>query len=247
MRSSSFSYLVKEGVRNICANTLMSLASVGVLVACMSLIGASMLFSININRMVGYVEDQNEVVAFLNDDIQDDALPGIEQQLGSIDNIIDYKYISREEGLKQLMESLEQGEELLSILQNDNPLPDSYHLRIDDLNKLSETLSKVKEIPGVAKIQAPEEVARVISSLKKIVNIGGTMVISILVAVSIVVISNTIRITIFTRRREINIMKFVGATNGFITLPFIVEGIVLGLVSATISLVLLWGGLSAAD
>lgn len=247
MRTSSFGYLIKEGARNIYTNRLMSLASVGVLVACLLLIGASVLFSLNINSFVGYAEEQNEVVVFLYDDLDEELLGQLDAQLEGMDNVSDIRFISKEQGLTEWVAGIEGGEEsgLFDGLFTDNIMPDSYRLRVDDMSRMNETVEALNAIQGVELVRAPVEVAQTITSLKQAVTVGGSAIVLLLIAVAAVIIANTIKITVFNRRKEINIMKFVGATDIFIRMPFIVEGLLLGLLSSLLAFGALWGGYNA--
>ena len=142
MRAGSFRYLVREGMRSLWVNRLMSLASIGVLVSCLLLIGTSVLFSININSMVGYIENQNEVVVFLDDDMTDEKIKEIEEKIDLIENITDITFISKEEGLAEQMEIFGEDKEYFQGLIEDNPIPDSFNVRLKNLDMLDETLEK---------------------------------------------------------------------------------------------------------
>lgn len=244
MRGSSFGYLVREGSRNIWTNRLMSTASVGVLVACMLLIGISVLFSINVNQMMGYMEDQNEMVAFIDDDASEAAIKKIDAEIAEVPNIGKITYVSREQAAEEYKRIMGDSGSLLDGLEEDEVFPNSYRLQVDDLSRLDETVEDVSAITGIMKVNAPTDVAQTVTSLKQIVYVAGTGIVGILVAVSLIIIANTIKITVFNRRREINIMKYVGATDTFIRLPFLVEGTLLGLISAVIAYFILWGGYS---
>ncbi len=248
MRGSSFGYLVKEGCRSIYSNRMMSLASIGVLVACLLLIGSSLLFTLNVNSIAGYVESTNEVVVFIEDELEQEQVDMIDLSLSMMDNVANTEYISKEQALENEKEYLGDAAILFETFGDgedgvmDNPFPSSFVVKVKDLSKLKETQSAMEKIDGVEKVNAPTEVADILSSIKKAVSTGGVAIVAILLLVSLVIIANTIKITVFNRRKEINIMKFVGATDSFIRLPFIVEGTLIGLLSALISFFLLWGG-----
>lgn len=242
MKASSMKYLAGEGVRNIGANRLMSLASVGVLTACLLLIGAAWLVSINANAIVGYVEDQNEALAFVEDGADSDDILEIEEALKEIDNIRDVVYVSKAQALEQQMELLEENAFLLEEFEDDNPYPDSFRLMLDDLSRMSETMEEVEEVEGIDGISASADLAATITDIKNGISFAGMAIVGILSLVSLVIVANTIKITVFGRRKEISIMKYVGATDLFIRLPFLVEGLILGLISALVSFLLLWGG-----
>lgn len=245
VRGSSFRYLIKEGFRNIYQNRAISIAAIGVLVACLLLVGISMLFTINVNNMVGYFESQNEIMVFLSDSVQGDELTDIDAELRSISNVASATFISREDGLKTWMQELGDDGTLLEWLIEDNPLQNAYRLVVKDLSKMEETIELVGYIDGIDTISASNEVAQAVTGIKQAVSIGGLAVIALLAAVSLSIVSNTIKLTVFNRRKEISIMKYVGATDAFIRLPFLSEGILLGFISATVAFFMLWGGYTA--
>ncbi len=242
MRGSSFGYLLKEGARNITMNAMMSLASIGVLVSCLLLIGSSVMFSLNVKSIVGYVESQNEVVAFVLDGLDEEAMGRLDDEIRGIGNISQIEFIDKDKALSDWMSSMGDNGQLLEMFRYDNPLPNSYKMTVADMSLLRETTEEIKNIIGIDHVNAPYEVADNITGLKSAVDMVSLVIIGILGAVSLVVVTNTIKITVFNRRKEISIMKYVGATDGFIRLPFLVEGILLGIISATLAFGMLWGG-----
>ncbi len=243
MRGSSFGYLLKEGAKNVWVNRLMSVASVGVLTACLLLIGGAVLFSVNVNSIVGYVESQNEVKVFLKNDISDDVRSSLDEDIRKISNLSEIEYIPKEKGILIFSQTMGEYSDLVAGLQGDeNPLPDAYKLKVKDLSALPETVKEIAGLTGVESVSAPEEVATSITGIKNAVTVFGIFVVSILVLVSLIITANTIKITVYNRRKEINIMKFVGATDSFIRLPFIIEGTILGVLSALLAYVIVWAG-----
>ena len=242
MQASSFSYLIKEGARNILVNRMMSLASIGILVSCMLLIGSAILLSINLNGMVSYVENQNEMVAFLEDSADDVTVSAVEAALNSNDNVDSFAFVSREEALERYSEIVP--DSLLENLEQDKEevFPLSFRITLKDLSLIDETTAQIESIPGIMRVNAPTNVAETVTGIKRAVYICGSGIVIILLAVTLIIIANTIKVTVFNRRKEINIMKFVGATDRFIRMPFVVEGILLGVISACIAYLLLWGG-----
>ncbi len=242
MKGSSFSYLIKEGARNIWVNRMMSLASIGILVSCMLLIGSAILLSINLNGMVSYVENQNEMVAFLEDSADDATVSAVEAALNSNDNVDSFAFVSREEALERYSEIVP--DSLLENLEQDKEevFPLSFRITLKDLSLIDETTAQIESIPGIMRVNAPTNVAETVTGIKRAVYICGSGIVIILLAVTLIIIANTIKVTVFNRRKEINIMKFVGATDRFIRMPFVVEGILLGVISACIAYLLLWGG-----
>lgn len=242
MRGSSFGYLLKEGARNITMNAMMSLASIGVLVSCLLLIGSSVMFSLNVKSIVGYVESQNEVVAFVLEGLDEEAMARLDDEIRGIGNISQIEYIDKDRALADWMSSMGDDGQLLEMFRYDNPLPNSYKMVVADLSLLRETTEEIKTIIGIDHVNAPYEVAENVTGIKAAVDLISLVIVGILGAVSFVVVTNTIKITVFNRRKEISIMKYVGATDAFIRLPFLVEGILLGIISATVAFGMLWGG-----
>ena len=243
MTLSSFGYLLKEGGRNIKANRQMSVASIGVLVACMLLIGAAVLFTMNVNSIMGYIESMNEMVVFVEDDADQATIDALGQSLKNDRNISSVTYTSKEEALEEQMGMMEDAAGLLEGLQGDeNPLPASYSIQVKDLELLDETVARINNMTGVNYAVAPTDVAATLVDVKTGVSTAGLLIVAILGMVSVIIVSNTIKVTVFNRRKEISIMKYVGATDAFIRIPFLVEGMVIGLVSALLAFGLLWAG-----
>ncbi len=242
MSLGSIKYLVGEGARNIRANRQMSIASIGVLVACMLLIGAAVLFSLNADAVMGYIESQNDVVVFVKDKASDKEAEGLGDTLMEVDNVASVRYISKKEALEGQMEKLGNSSYLMDALMEDNPLPATYYVKVKDLELLSATVEEIQDLDLVLDVNSPTDMAATLVGIKKAVNLGGLAIVAILGAVSILIVSNTIKLPVFNRRREISIMKYVGATDSFIRLPFLVEGVIIGLCSALLAFGLLWVG-----
>ncbi len=232
---NSFFYLVKQGFKNLWNNHLMSLASIGVLISCMLLIGAAFILSVNVSSIVETVEDQSEAIVYLDDNLEDSAIEEIRDGIIATGKVSTIEFISKEDALLSMMESMGDDGMLFEAYAKDNNLPDSFRITFDDVSDLENTVMHLEAIVGVYSVSALTEVAQVITGVKNMAYAGGTIIIGLLIAVSLMIIGNTIKITVFSRRREVNIMKYVGATNGFIRLPFIVEGISLGVISGALS------------
>ena len=243
MKFSNFKYLVKQGFSNFKENRLMSVASIGVVISCLAIVGVCGLLALNINSFAKFLGSQNEIVVYLYDSATDDQVNGITDYLKGNENIASYDYISKEEALEEQMGYLgEYGDLLESYTGENNPLPASFRCKVKDLTKIQSTSDQLSQLAGVELLSTPTELAGVLITIKNAAYYGGFAVLAILVFVSIVVISNTIRLTVFARRKGINIMKFVGATNGFIRLPFIVEGIIIGTIGALVTFAVVSGG-----
>jgi cell division transport system permease protein len=235
-------YLVKNGFKNLWNNRMMTVASVGTLIACLLIVGVAVLFSLNVDNMVEYVGEQNELVVFMEVGTSDAQLTEVESQLNRIDGLSDITYVSSEEAMQSIVTKYLDGDAGLLEGMDDSFMPASFRCRIADPEIASDLIQTLEAMDGVQTVEAPTEITETLVRLRKMINIFGGAIIIALVIVSLVIITNTIRASVFTRRREISIMKYVGATNAFIRIPFIVEGIVLGLLSACIAFGLVWGG-----
>ena len=243
MKFSNFRYLVKQGFSNFKENRIMSVASIGVVVSCLVIVGVCGLLALNINSFATFLGNQNEVIAYIYDDATEEQIEEVSNFLKNSDNIASFDYISKEDALKEQMGYLgEYGELLESYTGDNNPLPASFRCKVKDLTEIGATSDALAALSAVEILSTPTELAGVLITIKNAAYYGGIAVLAILIFVSIVVISNTIRLTVFARRKEINIMKFVGATNGFIRLPFIVEGLLIGTIGALVTFAILSGG-----
>jgi cell division transport system permease protein len=236
MRAHNFFFLFKQGTKNVFSNKLMSFASIGVLIACFLLIGSAVLFTLDINQIAGYIGDQNEIVVYLSENLTTQDIEVVELEIHGIDNILEYTYHSKVENLKIYAEKLGgTPEELLVDPLQDNPFVATIELRVSDPEAFSETIALLEDIEGVIKVQGSAEVAQTLVAIRQTVFYAGAGIVAILVIVSVVIITNTIKLTVFSRRKEINIMKYVGATDSFIRFPFLIEGMLIGLCAATIA------------
>ena len=245
----NFRYLLKEGVRNIWSNRTMSLASIGVLVSCLLLTGAAFLFSVNISAAMKTIEGNNSVKVYMQQNLPVLTSVKVGQEIKKLDNIKSCKFIPKDQAIENVMGMLgEKNSNLLAGLSGkDNPLPDAYQISFQDLSKYKDTVAKIKKIDGVGSVNDYSDIAAKLTKLDHMITTGGGWIILLLSLVSLFIISNTIRTTMFSRRLEINIMKSVGATNWFIRVPFIVEGVIIGLISgvfASLLLQLIYGRLT---
>lgn len=283
MKVGSVRHLVKEGFKNVWDNRLMSLASIGVLISCMVLIGAVILVSFNVDRAVSSIEEQNVIMAYLNDynsvkysneyadsaktasgseketvrsDVPEDAylVHNEEEALAVIDeikhipNIKSVVYISAEEGIERVtnMINKDQAEYIKQLeSEGENPLSCAAQITLEDLSLIEQTIAKIQKVDGVHTVSSQLDVAKKVTSIKGAISTASYVIIGMLMVIALVIVCNTIRVTMFNRKLEISIMKAVGATDAFIRLPFVVEGIVIGLISALLTMGILYIGYSA--
>ena len=242
MRASSFRYLVKSGVKNLWNNRMMTIASVGTLIACLLIVGFAVLFSINVDNIVEYMGQQNEIVVFMELDTPEEYMSVMKDDLAEMDGLGTITYISRQQAFEDYKAKLGDKADILDGMEDNHYLPASFRAKILDPEKVDILMTSIRRMDYVNEVQAPTDLAKTLVSVRRMVNTLGGAVIAALVAVSLVIITNTIRASVFNRRKEINIMKYVGATNSFIRIPFLVEGVLLGVIAAVVAYLAIWGG-----
>ena len=243
MRISSILYSIKQGLKNIRRNLLFSLASVGTIVSCLFLFGLFYCVIVNFREAVTELENTVTISVFFDEGISEENISLIGAQIRVREEVNTLDYISPEEAWEQFArENYENYEEALEAFAGDNPLANSasYKITLKDLENQAEFVQYLKGLDGVRKVLSSEVTADGISALNSIVSYASIGIIVILLLVSVFLISNTITIGITVRKEEIAIMKLIGATNFFVRAPFIVEGIVIGLVGSMIPLILIY-------
>ncbi len=286
MKISSIKYLTGEGVKNAWVNRLMTLASIGVLVACMVIIGLAILISENVNKAVGKLEQQNVVMAYMKDynwalygekdtssdsseTASDTASPDTEgtasdgeeadkngikpsdyvihnddeakalcDKISELPNVASVTYVTSDEGLESVKKSMLEGQEsYFTFLDEEygNPMSGAAKVTMKDMSQFDQTIEQIKKMDGIDAVQSQNDLADKITAIKRGIGIAGFWIIAILMVISLVIVSNTIRVTMYNRKLEISIMKAVGATDSFVRIPFVVEGVLIGVISALIA------------
>ena len=245
MKLSGVKYLTKQGIDNIWNNRMMAFASFCVLLVSLLLVGISILFYVNLNSIIGGIENKNEVIVFLDQNITQEETEDVQAKLEQIDNISDISFYSKDEAFDSMKDSMAEYADVFDSLGNDNPLPDSFRIKIKDINLTSETVTLINELDHVSSIRAPYDFVNILTEMRKIISWVAMAIIIALVIVSMVIISNTTKASVFARRNEISIMKYVGATDAFIRVPFFVEGMITGIVAGIGATVITWLGYDA--
>ena len=241
MNKHNFFYFIREGAVNMFSHGFMSFAAVGITVACLLIMGTFTLVAVNANAMLEDLESQNQMLAFVDKSLSEDAARALEGTIMAVDNVAKATFISNEEAARTFRDKYEDDE----LFQG---LPDSnfrhrYAIDLDDIGYMSQTKSALEAIPGIGpgNVSAYEDEAAGFITIRNVAGVVCVVLIAVMFVVSVFIIANTIKLTTFDRRDEIAIMKMVGATNGFIRWPFVYEGFLLGLFSAVIGFFLQWG------
>lgn len=239
MRTSNVTYLVKNGISSIWKNFLMSFASFCILMVSLLLVSCAVLLMMNVNKIMSNIEDTNEITIYLKEDISDKQVEHIKSVLEKNQDITDVKYYSKEQALDDFRDNMAEYSELLDYLDK-NPMPETFLVRVKDLSKIRHVVNTVNDIEGVEQTKAPYDFASVLVQIRNTFTLIGGAVLVALVVVSIVIVSNSIRTSVFARRNEISIMRYVGATSGFIKAPFFVEGMFIGILAGAAAWGLTW-------
>lgn len=228
-------FTLKEAFKSLWRNRLMSIASISSVSATLMILGIIFAIIININAMAQSAKDQfDSIQAYLVDDLSSEEITQIKEKIESVNGVLSVSYESKTDALKRMKESWKDNAYLLEGLES-NPLPSSLIIYLKDIYYSGEVLSEIKGLKGIEEIKSYQDIVEQLLSITEAVRKTGIIVIFVLIAISTFIIHNTIKITVASRHREINIMKYVGATNWFIRWPFLAEGTMLGLIGAGIA------------
>ena len=238
MKINNLTYLLKEGIRGIFTHGFMSFAAVCVTVACLLIVGSFSLLMYNVNIMVEDLNKTNEILVFIDESLTDAEAKSVGTKINVIENVLKSEFVTREQALENFVSDHQESDAFSGVAAED--LRHRFVVTLQDNNLISETVAQIEQISGVAKIRAEYELAEGFATLENVMGVASAAIISVLLVVSLLIISNTVKLAMYDRRDEIAIMKMVGATNGFIRLPFVVEGFTLGMIGAALAFGLEW-------
>ena len=238
MKINNLGYLIKEGIRGIFLHGFMSFAAICVTVACLLIVGGFSCLTYNLSIMVEDLNKTNEVMVYVDENYTDSEARSVGTLINKVNNVYNAEFKSREEALKDFVEDYGGNNALAGV--DANPLRHRFVVTLEDNSLIKQTVADLEKIEGVVKISAAYELAEGFTTLQNVLHIASIAVIGVLLVVSLLIISNTVKLAMYDRRDEIAIMKMVGATNGFIRLPYVVEGFTLGMIGAGLAFGLLW-------
>ena len=238
MKMNNIGYLIKEGVRSIFSHGLMSFASVCVTVACMIIVGSFSILMYNLNIMVTELNQTNEVICYVDSAYTDAEAKSVHSRINMIDNVFRADYVSREQALEEFVEDHDNDAAFQGVDPQD--LRHRIVVILEDNSRMEETVALLEQVDGVAMIDAEFELAEGFTTISSVLGLVSTGIIVILLIVSLLIISNTVKLAMYDRKNEIAIMKMVGATNGFIRFPFVVQGFFLGIIGAALAFGVEW-------
>ena len=239
MKINNIGYLLKEGIRGIFLHGFMSFAAVCVTVACLLIVGSFSILMYNVNIMVEELNQTNEILVYIDSELSDAEAKSVGTKINMVDNVLKATFVSREEALKDFVEDHDGDESFSGVDPSD--LRHRFVVVLENNRQMLQTDETIRKIPGVAKTRAAYELAEGFSTMQDVLQIISLGIIAVLLVVSLLIISNTVKLAMYDRKNEIAIMKMVGATNGFIRLPFVVEGFTLGMIGAALAFGMEWG------
>ena len=235
MKPSTFAFLTKRGVRNLGKHWAMTIACIASLSVCMTLNIFATLVEVNVDSMVNYLGQQNEMVVYVDPNADDATIQSVGEKIAATPGVSRMQYMSKEDVLNQYRGYMADYAVLLDEFETDNPFKANYRVSLGDLSQMSAMSQTFQQIPGVYSVAAPIEMTNTFVQVQQAVTQMGRGIVLVLMIVSIITVGSTIRLSVFARRREIEIMKYVGATNAMVTLPFFMEGLTMGLISGAIT------------
>ena len=225
-----FGYFISEGFHSIFTHGFMSFAAVCMIICCLLIMGSFTLVAVNAENMFSDLEAENQFTAYIDESLTQEEAKALQDDIEAVPNVARAEFMTKEQAQEEFEADYE-GNELFDGLPSD-VYRDRFHVYLDDISKLTETENAVKEVTGVAKTKSAPEIAEGFTVIRNIAGAVAVILVVILLAVSLFIIANTIKLATFNRREEIAIMKMCGATNAFVRWPFVFEGLILGLVGA---------------
>ena len=238
MKINNIGYLMKEGIRGIFLHGFMSFAAVCVTVACLLIVGSFSCLTYNVSLMVEDLNKTNQIVVYVDETLSEAEARSLTTPINLLDNVYRTEFVTREQALKDFIANHKDGEMFSDMEASD--LRHRIVVTLEDNSQMRETVDTIGKIKGVGDISASYALAEGFSTIENVLHVTSLVVIAVLLVVSLLIISNTVKLAMFDRRDEIAIMKMVGATNGFIRLPYVVEGFILGMLGAAAAFGLQW-------
>ena len=235
MKLQTLEYYFREVITSMIRNRWMSFASVGTVAVSLFVLGVFLILVTNMTKMASSLESQVQISAYLHEALTDEGREEVEKMIKDMRSVAKVEYVTKEQALKILQDRLGEQKKILDALGDSNPLPDSFTVTVKNAGDVKKTAVMIADLYGVEEVKYGQDVAENLFDLTHLIRVFGFFLMLLLTFATIFIISNTIRLTVFARRREIAIMKYVGATDWFIRWPFILEGIGLGFIGGGIS------------
>lgn len=245
MKIRTWEYFIREVAVSLKRNSWMSVASISTVAVSLLILGMFVIIVLNLNNMASHLESKVEISVYLEEGLNDEKTQAIGEKLEALSAVESVKFVSKAEAMERLKERLGDQQNLLEALDDTNPLPNAFEVRTKQPELVKSTAENASKFEGVESAKFGQDVIEQLFELTKMIRIFGVLIIGFLTLATVFIISNTIRLTVFARRREIGIMKYVGATDWFIRWPFLMEGMFLGFFGSLVATILLRSSYSA--
>ena len=239
MRFSTKQYFIKETYKSIRRNGFMSFASISTVAVSLLVLGMFLMIFLNTNNLAQYLENQVQISVYMQDSATDKELASVKDKLTKMPGVVKVSQVNKQQALERFKKRLGDQEQLLNSLGKENPFPNSFEVQVDNPDRIKVLTPQIGQLPKVETAKFGQEVVEHLFQLTKILRLGGIVLVVFLAMATLFIISNTIRLTVFARRKEVIIMKYVGATDWFIRWPFLLEGMTLGFFGAVVAFVLI--------
>ena len=239
MKLETFEYYLREAFLSMIRKRWMTFASIGTVTVSLFVLGVFLILLLNMTKMAASLESQVQISAYLIDGLTAENQKEVERMTRNLPSVTKIEYVTKEQALKTLKERLGDQKKILDALGDSNPLPNYFLVTVKSADDVKKTAAAISDLYGVEEVKYGQDVAANLFELTHLVRVFGVLLMAILALATIFIISNTIRLTVFARRKEIAIMKYVGATDSFIRWPFVLEGILLGFIGGSISAIIL--------
>lgn len=239
MRFSTKQYFIKETYKSIRRNGFMSFASISTVAVSLLVLGMFLMIFLNTNNLAQYLENQVQISVYMQDSATDKELASVNDKLTKMPGVVKVTQVNKQQALERFKKRLGDQEQLLNSLGKENPFPNSFEVQVDNPDRIKVLTPQIGQLPKVETAKFGQEVVEHLFQLTKILRLGGIVLVVFLAMATLFIISNTIRLTVFARRKEVIIMKYVGATDWFIRWPFLLEGMTLGFFGAVVAFVLI--------
>ena len=239
MRFSTKQYFIKETYKSIRRNGFMSFASISTVAVSLLVLGMFLMIFLNTNNLAQYLENQVQISVYMQDSATDKELASVKDKLTKMPGVVKVTQVNKQQALERFKKRLGDQEQLLNSLGKENPFPNSFEVQVDNPDRIKVLTPQIGQLPKVETAKFGQEVVEHLFQLTKILRLGGIVLVVFLAMATLFIISNTIRLTVFARRKEVIIMKYVGATDWFIRWPFLLEGMTLGFFGAVVAFVLI--------
>ena len=231
-------YLIGQGFKGIRSHRFMAFASIAVILACLIIMGSASLLSYNVSNLIRQLEQENEIVAFVDENYTEAQARALQSKLESVDHVASVEFVSREQAMDTFMEDYDQ-----TIMEgiDESVFRDRFIVHLDDISQMATVRTELEQVKGIAKVNAHIDYANSFISVRNVINIISLILVVVLIIISLFIMTNTIKLATVSRCEEIAIMRMVGATNSFIRFPFVVEGIILGWIGGVLAWLAEWG------